>query len=79
VFSDSLAKSAAGLKKYNGVKYQTTVQRITGLIPPGSTGINHSEWAKLRLCRRRFLIIWDIVIDISTDGVVVLLNVQIVP
>jgi len=38
---DSLVKSATGLKNYRGVKYQTTVQRITGLIAPGSTGINH--------------------------------------
>jgi len=39
---DSLVKSAAGLKKYRGVQYQTTVQRITGLIAPGSTGVNHN-------------------------------------
>jgi hypothetical protein len=38
---DSLVKSALKLKKYRGVKYKTVAQRITGLIPPGSTGINH--------------------------------------
>jgi len=38
---DSLVKSAVGTKKYRGVKYQTTLQKITGLIPPGSTGVNH--------------------------------------
>ncbi|KAH9970854.1 hypothetical protein BGW80DRAFT_1175454 [Lactifluus volemus] len=39
---DSLVKSAVGLKKHNGVKYQTTAQRISGLIPAGSHGINHN-------------------------------------
>ncbi|KAI0253113.1 hypothetical protein BJV78DRAFT_241903 [Lactifluus subvellereus] len=38
---DSLVKSALGLKKYRGVKYQTTAQSISGMIPAGSTGINH--------------------------------------
>jgi len=38
---DKLVKSALKLKKYRGVKYQTVAQNITGLIPPGSTGINH--------------------------------------
>jgi hypothetical protein len=43
VFSDSFVKSAIGLKKYKGVKYQTTAQSITGLIAAGSNGINHGE------------------------------------
>jgi len=38
---DALVKSAAGLKKHGGVKYNTVVQRLTGLVPAGSTGINH--------------------------------------
>jgi len=38
---DSFVKGALGLKKYRGVKYQTTSQSISGMIPPGSTGINH--------------------------------------
>jgi len=38
---DSLANSAVGLKKYNGVTYQTTAQQISGLIPAGSDGVNH--------------------------------------
>jgi len=38
---DSLVKIATGLKTYRGVKYQTTVKSITGLIAPGSKGINH--------------------------------------
>ena len=45
VFRDSMAKSAAGLKTHGGVKYKTDVQRLTGLMPPGSKGINHSECA----------------------------------
>jgi hypothetical protein len=43
VFRDSMAKSAAGLKTHGGVKYKTEVQRLTGLMPPGAGGINHSE------------------------------------
>jgi hypothetical protein len=38
---DSLVKSALKLKKYRGVKYHTVAENISGLIPPGSTGINH--------------------------------------
>jgi len=44
--SESLVKSAVGLKEHEGVKYQTTVQNITGLIPPGSDGVNHGELSK---------------------------------
>jgi hypothetical protein len=57
VFSDSLVKSAVGLKKYKGVKYQTTAQSITGLIPSGSDGINHGEWLDWSLARA-VLIYW---------------------
>lgn len=46
-FSDSLVKSAVGLKKYRGIKYQTTAQSISGLIPAGSSGVNHGEWVYL--------------------------------
>jgi hypothetical protein len=38
---DSLVKSALKLKKYRGVKYNTVARNITGLLPPGSTGVNH--------------------------------------
>ncbi|KAI0276127.1 hypothetical protein BGY98DRAFT_935249 [Russula aff. rugulosa BPL654] len=38
---DSLVKSALKLKKYRGVKYHVDAQKISGLIAPGSTGINH--------------------------------------
>jgi hypothetical protein len=49
VLSDELVTSAVALKKYRGVKYHTTAQNITGLIPPGAGGINHSAWTKLCL------------------------------
>ncbi|KAF8485300.1 hypothetical protein DFH94DRAFT_663188 [Russula ochroleuca] len=38
---DNLVKSALALKQYQGVKYSTVAKNITGLIPPGSSGINH--------------------------------------
>jgi len=76
VLSDSFVKSALKLKKYRGVKYQTVAQNITGLIPPGSTGINHGEWTKLNFTASLLFI--GLAIGIATDGVVVLLTVTIV-
>ncbi|KAI9449627.1 hypothetical protein BJY52DRAFT_228009 [Lactarius psammicola] len=38
---DKFVKGALGVKRYQGVKYQTVAQNITGLLPAGSTGINH--------------------------------------
>jgi len=39
---DSFVKSAVGLKKkIHGVKFNTVAERITGLIPAGSNGVNH--------------------------------------
>ena len=35
--------SAKGVKKYKGVKYSTDVVYLTGLLPPGNTGVNHSK------------------------------------
>ncbi|KAN0124287.1 hypothetical protein V8E52_001936 [Russula decolorans] len=43
---DKFVKSALKLKKYRGVKYSTVARNITGLIPPGSTGVNHEITAK---------------------------------
>jgi len=45
--SEHFVKDAIGLRKsrYHGIKYRTTVQNITGLIRPGSDGINHGELA----------------------------------
>jgi len=55
VFSDTLVNSALELKKYQGVNYHTVARNITGLIPPGSTGINHGEWIKLSFIRVTFV------------------------
>jgi hypothetical protein len=41
--SDNFVKGAVGLKKYKGIKYNTVVQNVTGLVPSGSSGVNHSE------------------------------------
>lgn len=38
---DSLVKSALNLKKYRGVKYHAVAENISGLIPPGHSGVNH--------------------------------------
>jgi len=38
---DLLVRSAVGERNFNGVKYTTTVQTVTGLLPPGVNGINH--------------------------------------
>lgn len=81
VRSDNLAKTAVGLKVHGGVKYQTEVRRLTGLVPPGSTGVNHGELAELSSSSA---IVFEhhgvmFVIGISTDGVIALLIVTIVP
>jgi len=47
LLSDNFVNGAVGLRSHGGVKYQTDMQRLTGYIPPGSTGINHGEWAEL--------------------------------
>ncbi|KAI0288279.1 hypothetical protein BC826DRAFT_916029 [Russula brevipes] len=38
---DNFVKGAVGLKKYKGIKYNTVVQNVTGLVPSGSSGVNH--------------------------------------
>jgi len=43
VFSDDFVKGALGVRKFQGIKYNTVARNISGLIPPGSTGINHGE------------------------------------
>ncbi|KAI9448551.1 hypothetical protein H4582DRAFT_2051981 [Lactarius indigo] len=39
--SDKFVKDAFRVFRYQGIKYQTVALNITGLLPPGSTGINH--------------------------------------
>lgn len=77
VFSDSFVKSALELKQYQGVKYSTVARNITGLIPPGSTGVNHGEYIKLRVHYPRPICSSGLAIGIAVDGVVVLLTVTI--
>ena len=43
LFSDAFVNSALKLKKYKGVTYSVVAQNITGLIAPGSSGINHGK------------------------------------
>ncbi|KAG9310819.1 hypothetical protein JVU11DRAFT_8672 [Chiua virens] len=38
---DDLISGAVGETSYGGVTYSTTAQNITGLLGPGSTGVNH--------------------------------------
>jgi hypothetical protein len=77
VLSDALVKSALKLKKYRGVKYHTVAQNIPGLIPPGSTGINHGKCTELSFNPARHFCSSGLAIGIPTDGIVVLLTVTI--
>jgi hypothetical protein len=40
---------ALGVKSYQGFKFQTVATNITGLLPPGSNGVNHGM-AQPHLC-----------------------------
>lgn len=55
MFSDSFAKSAVELKEYQGVKYNVVARNITGLIPPGSTGVNHGGYIKFSFIHVTFV------------------------
>jgi len=35
---DLFVSGAVGKKSYEGVKYTTVAQNLTGLLPPGNTG-----------------------------------------
>ena len=39
-----LVENALGTTSFNGVTYSTTAQNITGLMLPGSVGVNHGEY-----------------------------------
>jgi hypothetical protein len=65
--------AAVGVKKYKGVKYSTTVLYLTGLLPPGSNGVNHSM-GTTNICD---VIIDQLSIDIPTDGKTALLTITI--
>jgi hypothetical protein len=75
---DELVASAlnnGGTTSHDDVTYKATTQNITGLLTPGTNGINHGK---------RLLCIGIVVkrligaIDIAIDGVVVLLTISIV-
>jgi len=36
-----LVSNAVGITTFGGVKYSTTAENITGLLTPGSAGVNH--------------------------------------
>ncbi|KAF7793794.1 hypothetical protein EIP86_004915 [Pleurotus ostreatoroseus] len=38
---DALVQAAAGRSSYDGVTYSTTAQTLAGVMPSGSTGVNH--------------------------------------
>jgi len=63
--------AAVGKKKFHGVKYTTTAQKVTGLLAAGVDGINHGELNQLSSC------LSDIRVGIAQDGIVTLLTVTI--
>ena len=73
---DKFVAGALGVKKYHKVKYQTVAQRLTGLLPPGSKGVNHGMTPPIIYVSS---FVHRLAIDIPTDGVTVLLTVTIVP
>ena len=72
--SDRFASDALGVKTYQGVTFNTVAENLTGLLPPGSTGVNHGM-GTTNVCN---VIVDQLVIGIATDGVTVLLTVTIV-
>ncbi|KAI6046190.1 hypothetical protein EDC04DRAFT_2865047 [Pisolithus marmoratus] len=38
---NNLVAAAVGITSFDGITYTTTARNITGLLPPGSVGINH--------------------------------------
>jgi len=72
--SDELVSTATSRTvSYGGISYKTTSQNVTGLLPAGSTGVNHGANP-----RNSSISGLDIIsIGIAQDGVVVLLTVTI--
>jgi hypothetical protein len=73
--SDRFVSDALGVKTYKGIKYDTVATNFTGLLPPGSTGVNHGM-GTTNVCD---IIVNQLAIGIATDGITVLLTVTIVP
>jgi hypothetical protein len=72
--SDRFVSGALGVKTYKGIKYNTVAQNLTGLLPPGSTGVNHGM-GPANVCD---VIVNQPTIGIATDGITALLTVTIV-
>ena len=72
---DALVKLATtGTTSNGGVKYSTTSETVTGLLPAGSAGVNHGE-SNIGNIIYELLIISPL--GISQDGNVILLTVTI--
>ncbi|KAJ6547163.1 hypothetical protein B0H19DRAFT_1211848 [Mycena capillaripes] len=39
-----VTEATSGIVSFSGVDYSTTVEYVTGLLPPGAQGINHSQY-----------------------------------
>jgi hypothetical protein len=74
---DALAAAAVGDKSFENAKYGTTEKRLTGLLPPGSQGVNHGELMYIVVHRRVMVAHARWMEGIATDGVTVLLTVTI--
>jgi hypothetical protein len=68
-----VASATSGTTSFNGITYSATAENITGLLQPGSAGINHggSPFSNVFLT-------YDICIGIAIDGIVVLLTISVV-
>ena len=54
--SDDLVSAAAGTTSFDGVSYTTVAENLTGLLAPGSTGVNHGLFFQLLITCSRHLI-----------------------
>jgi len=47
ISSNKLVTAAVGVRSNDGVIYTTTAENITGLLAPGSNGVNHGQYKTL--------------------------------
>ena len=80
----ALVVGAVGRHSYGGVSYYTQVQNITGLLAPGSEGVNHGACLQVRRAKPELMacmgsfstsLRWK---DIAQDGIVTLLTVSVI-
>jgi hypothetical protein len=45
IHRDFLVKGAIGQKSFNGTTFSTVAMNLTGVMPSGSTHVNHSTYA----------------------------------